>query len=402
MSMDRITVTLLGKVAVERDGRPVPGLTGVLARAVLTVLVVSGRPVARPELCALFWPEAPETQARQNARRVLARLRRALPGRITADRHAVAFVAAVGDVIVPAVPGARPRNPADSRRAGDTAAAAGGAELAADLDSAAGAAFDAWLAARRAERRAAAAGSPTAIADAPLEGLADRVRLAPLDEAPARALMRALGRAGRFDEALAAYDDLSRRLGTALGVGPSAAATDLRDRVAAAALRPRRINLPPPADRDRTDGDAGASDAPAQLAAWIADPARRLVTLVDPDAVRRQAWARAAAARTASRWLDGIAWVAGGSGAGASLAERVARAVRAVDGVDVPPADVGRWLAPLERLVVLDDCDAVAGDAATAASLADWLEAAPDLTVLALASRPLGLVFEHRFVGTPS
>lgn len=261
MSMDRITVTLLGKVAVERDGQPVPVLTGVLVRAVLMVLVVSGRPVARPELRALFWPEAPETQARQNARRVVARLRRALPGRIAADRHAVAFVAAAGDVIVPAAPGARPRDPADSRRARDTAAA-GGAELAADLDSAAGAAFDAWLAARRAERRAAAAGSPTAIADAPLEGLA--------------------------------------------------------------------------------------------------------------------------------------------GGSGASLAERVARAVRAVDGVDVPPADLGRWLAPLERLVVLDDCDAVAGDAATAASLADWLEAAPDLTVLALASRPLGLVFEHRFVGTRS
>lgn len=76
--MSRLLIRLLGTFQVVLDGRP-----GVFAtekaRALLAYLAVAGdHPHRRESLCALFWPEQPETIARANLRQTLYRLRNAV------------------------------------------------------------------------------------------------------------------------------------------------------------------------------------------------------------------------------------------------------------------------------------------------------------------------------------
>jgi DNA-binding SARP family transcriptional activator len=48
-------------------------------RALLYRLCADLRPIARSQLCYLFWPDLPETTARRNLTRLLVLLRGALP-----------------------------------------------------------------------------------------------------------------------------------------------------------------------------------------------------------------------------------------------------------------------------------------------------------------------------------
>ena len=74
-----VDVTLLGGIAVRRDGTQV-GATSTRAVALLAYLAVHApAPQPRQHLAALFWPDTPEAQARTNLRRELHQLRRLVP-----------------------------------------------------------------------------------------------------------------------------------------------------------------------------------------------------------------------------------------------------------------------------------------------------------------------------------
>jgi predicted ATPase/DNA-binding SARP family transcriptional activator len=80
-----LQVRLLGDFRVSLDGRTVDGLTTARLQSLLAYLLLhSDAPQSRPHLSFTFWPDAAESNARNNLRQLLHQLRQALPD---ADRY---------------------------------------------------------------------------------------------------------------------------------------------------------------------------------------------------------------------------------------------------------------------------------------------------------------------------
>ena len=79
--MSVLRLLLLGPLALEVEGRRLPLPATQKAQSLLAYLVMHrGRPQARGELAAMFWPEAPAARARRNLNTALWQIRRVLPG----------------------------------------------------------------------------------------------------------------------------------------------------------------------------------------------------------------------------------------------------------------------------------------------------------------------------------
>src|SRR5918994_5990273 len=86
-----LEIRVLGPLEVIVDGSPLRVDTRK-ALAILALLAVEGRPHARDELTAMFWPESDDESARGAFRRTLSVLRSALGERwLRVDRSAVAL-----------------------------------------------------------------------------------------------------------------------------------------------------------------------------------------------------------------------------------------------------------------------------------------------------------------------
>ncbi len=200
-----VAVQLLGPVAVRVDGRPVE-LGGVRARALLARLALDpGRVVSVDALVDALWDADPPAAPGNALQAAVSRLRRAVPALplraqppgylLDLPREAVdaAVLEDGGD------PGWAGEPLADLRELGFTAAP-----------------VVRWSQLRlsAAERRLATAGAGA---------LPELDRLAaehPLRETLAAVRVRALHRAGRTADALAAYDEVRSRLADELGLDP--------------------------------------------------------------------------------------------------------------------------------------------------------------------------------------
>jgi DNA-binding SARP family transcriptional activator/predicted ATPase/Tfp pilus assembly protein PilF len=86
-----LKLNLLGPIEVSRAGEPVIDLITGKTLALLSYLVVTGRPHPRPALAGLLWGGMPEAKARANLSKALSTLRRLLGDHLTITRQAVAF-----------------------------------------------------------------------------------------------------------------------------------------------------------------------------------------------------------------------------------------------------------------------------------------------------------------------
>ena len=74
-----VTVRLLGRVSVSRDGVGLDGLSaGPVLRLLTSVVLRPGVPISRTELAFRLWPDSTEAQARTNLRKALHQLRQEL------------------------------------------------------------------------------------------------------------------------------------------------------------------------------------------------------------------------------------------------------------------------------------------------------------------------------------
>src|SRR5690242_8428762 len=73
-----LRVALLGPPTATWAGQSLP-IPRRQARALLYRLAASLRPVPREQLCFLFWPDTPESEARRSLAHLLTHLRRSLP-----------------------------------------------------------------------------------------------------------------------------------------------------------------------------------------------------------------------------------------------------------------------------------------------------------------------------------
>lgn len=302
-----LEIRVLGPLEVVVDGEPLRVDTRK-APAILALLAVEGRPYARDELAALFWPESDDESARGALRRTLSVLRAALGERwLRVDRATVALDGST-DVRVDLV-------------ALDAAAATGGRDgLARAAALARGpflagfslrdsADFDDWRATRAVsverrvvdvlERLASAAEADGDIQTA-IDAANRLVDLDPLDEPARRRLMGLLARAGDRAGAIRLYRATVATLERELGVAPLAETTELYE-----AIRDERVG----AGR----AEATPVEAPASTTNGGTSSAARL-----PMVGRDEALAALLGARHAASPDGRVAVVRGEAGIGKS------------------------------------------------------------------------------------
>ncbi|MFI0410586.1 BTAD domain-containing putative transcriptional regulator [Actinomadura sp. 3N508] len=231
--------------------------------------------------------------------------------------------------------------------------------------------------------------------------LAAEVARHPLRERLRAAHLRALYRAGRGSEALAAYHDLRERLAGELGVDPSpelsALYLSMLEQEPSEAGRPRTTSRLPAAIGELIGRGDAVERARAHL---ISD---RLVTLTGPGGVGKTRLALETAARSAADHPDGVWMVelaAEQAETAADVAEPVARVLGLWDeGGDGPAERLTRALAVRRSLLVLDNCEHLIEPAAELAGR--LLAGAPGLRILATSREPLGLPGERLQIVPP-
>ncbi len=387
-----LTVAVLGRVEVRRDGEvlPVPG--GLTSALLVRLALDAGAPVRTERLVAELWPHDPA--ARPNTLQVKAsQLRRALgdPALLVGDTAGYTLVVEP-DAVDAAVAERLAATGSALLAAGDAAGAAracaaGLALFGPEVLPGAGE----WAAPHRArleETRARLAEDGLAARLAQGEAgelvgeLETLIAANPLRERLWTLLVRALYRAGRQSDALAAHRRVTRLLADELGVDPgpelAAVARDVLAHDPSLDPVPRpRGNLPA-----LMSPLVGRADDLAGLAADLAG--QRLVTLVGPAGVGKTRLAVEAARAAGGAWLVRLDGVRTADGVAAALAD-------VVPGVDA--ADPAAGVRGAGHLLLLDTCEHLVDD--VAALVADLLAAAPRIRVLATSRRRLGLDGEH-------
>jgi predicted ATPase/DNA-binding SARP family transcriptional activator/tetratricopeptide (TPR) repeat protein len=419
-------------------GEPVE-VVGPRLRALLVRLALDpDRVVLGEQLVDAVWDEEPPAAAANALQSLVSRLRRVLPDLV--ESHPAGYRLALDPEAIDAVRfenlalAGREELRRDPRRAGSILREALALWRGPALADAGEADFAAAARAGLEERRLGALEDRV---DADLSSGGDDRLVAELDELvtahPLRErlcgqLMRALSRAGRQADALAAYQRLRARLAEELGIDPSKELQAVHVAVLRGETAPPPMVAASPTDwdrggepRERPPAEAAALAPPmrvrtnlrAQITSFVGraeDIARitavlagaRLVTLTGAGGAGKTRLASEAAARLLDRMPDGVWLVELGS---------------VVDPVDLPQAVLSLFGArelgllaplgatavpPLERLVeavggkrlllVLDNCEHLV--AAVAALVDRLLARCPALRVLATSREPLGLTGE--------
>lgn len=436
-------IGILGPLEVRVGfGEPVE-VVGQRLRALLVRLALDpDRVVLTSQLVDAVWGEEPPAAAANALQSLVSRLRRLLPDLI--DSHPAGYRLALDPEAVDAIRfetlalAGREELRRDPRRAASTLREALALWRGPALADAAEADFAAAARARLEELRLGAledridADLATGEDDRLVAELEELVTAHPLRERLCGQLMRALSRAGRQADALAAYQRLRARLVEELGLDPSKELQAVHVGVLRGGTAPPPMVAASPAgrDRDRDQSSEPRERAPAEAAApappmpvrtnlraqitsfvgRTQDIARitavlsgaRLVTLTGAGGAGKTRLASEAAARLLDRMPDGVWLVELGS---------------VVDPVDLPQAVLSLFGArelgllaplgatavpPLDRLVeavgdkqlllVLDNCEHLV--AAVAALVDRLLARCPALRVLATSREPLGLTGE--------
>ncbi len=372
----------------------------------------------RDELVAHLWPDADVKRGRHNLSQLLYAARRSAWGDdLEAEPTRVRWTVATDVAAFRQAAAEGDWRHASELYAGDLleGTAATGAD-----------GFDAWLQGEREDLREtwheALRRHATDLADAGQSAESARLlrRLLASDdllEDAVQALMRLEARAGRRDAALQVYDAFRARLATELGLEPLDATAQLaaavrRGDLAANLAEPTGPHADdPPAPATAGDVDATrsserdvrpgpvrglAADATAfvgraleltELHARLAEPGRRLATVLGPGGTGKSRVARQLARERAGHFEEGAAWVP--LGTAGSEAEAVA-AIAGALGIRVEPSAsaLAALLGDQELLLVLDQVEHLGDGPDLVATL---LDACPRLCLVATSRHALDL-----------
>jgi DNA-binding SARP family transcriptional activator/predicted ATPase len=249
-----LQVRLLGQFRLTLDGRTAAGPATPRLQSLLAYLVLhADAPQSRARLSFNFWPDAPESNARNNLRQLLHQLRQALPdpdGSLRADANSLQWVAGPSFTLDVALFEAALDEAEAASRVGDAPRRRACLERAMDLCQGPllPSCYDDWIGPER-ERLARRCEDAAAALSGFLEEGRDyasaiaRVRHwlqhDPLDEEAYRRLMRLLVLAGDRVAALQAYHQCRDVLGRELSVEPSAQTARVYERIRAAEPGPK-------------------------------------------------------------------------------------------------------------------------------------------------------------------
>lgn len=373
-------LSLLGKLQISRGGTPVSGFVSAKAQALLCYLAVSGRPHDRQLLAALLWGDMPDTEARTNLRTVLANLRKLVGDHLEISREAARFnqnspywldvelfrtnLAAAGVSLE------QPTQNLESLSGIEaTEVALQPLRQAVELyqgDFLEGFSvrdvpeFEAWMLAQRERLRRQAIqgllrlGQAYTIRGEYAAGLDYTNRLLTLEprlEEGHHHMMILLDKTGQRSAALAQYEKCRRILAETLSVEPSPETQALYKRLQMNETS-RPHNLPP-----QTTPFVGRETELSRIAAYLEDPACRLLTLVGLGGVGKTRLALQSAAKSLALFQDGVFFVP--LAAVASSAEIIFAIANAIDfsmsGPAQPKAQLHNFLRGKEMLLLLDN-----------------------------------------------
>ncbi|MFZ1125652.1 MAG: BTAD domain-containing putative transcriptional regulator [Candidatus Baltobacteraceae bacterium] len=395
-----LDVRLLGAVELSFAGAPVRFGAPSRALALLAYLALRRRPLPRDAVAFTLWPDAPEEEAHANLRRHLYALTKALPAAdgvpwLVADKKSVGWnpnAPARVDVV-------EFERLAASEEALEEAVRLYRGPFLAGVD-------DEWVEPERERLRDLAIGALarlTARERDPLRaaGYAQQLlRIDPWREDALRDLIRLRHASGDRAGALREYREFAERLVREIGVAPMPETTALYERIASgtappprrveAAVEARRTNLPAPATPL-----LGRGEALGELRRALGET--RLLTLVGTGGIGKTRLALQLGADSLDAFADGV-WLVDLATAGDGA--QAAAALGAAVGVDESAADAPleaavRLLRRKQALLLLDNCEHVASDAARA--VAAILAGCPGVRVLATARQPLSVAGEREY-----
>lgn len=391
--MSELRLSLLGQVAIHKDGAPVTGFKSSKAVAVLCYLAVTGQPVARTTLVGLLWSELGEANAQMNLRHVIANLRDLVGEHLAITRQTVALAPEnrYWLDVEPFASGVTSGSPAEV----SAALALYQGDFLAGLEVRQAPAFEEWVSTQRTRLRELAVQAWQHLADqaenagdtaAALDHLRRLLALEPWREAAHRQLMQLLARSGQIQAALAQYQLCQQVLADQLAVTPAAETTALYERLRMASQATHQL----PA---QTTPLVGRATELALITRYLADPACRCLTLVGPGGIGKTRLALEAAAAQGGRFLQGVTFVplAGVSGPEFMPAAIAAALHLSLDGQTEPAQHLLTYLQNREMLLLLDNLEHLL---AGRTLLADILTHAPHVKILATARERLNLKAE--------
>lgn len=303
-----IELNFLGPARVLVDGQSITARLDKKELSLLAYLAAQRDEVTREKVAALLWGEKNDQRAKHNLRQALTKIKQLLPGAIDGHGH---HVLALGQAV-------RPRTDLwrfeDYMRRGDLTrgCALYRGPLLDGLGLRSADAFEDWLSeSRRYYERLVLDGLTTLLGAAEQRHdvatqehyARQMLTIDPLKERAYRALLMALGRAGRFDEALQEYARCVRLLGRELGIAPSAETTAVYERV----LSARGAHRPELPFHPATF--VGRERELTEATARLMDPACRLLTLLGPGGVGKTRLGIELARRNRNRFLHDIAYL---------------------------------------------------------------------------------------------
>lgn len=407
-----IHIRLLGTPSIERDGKPLAPFKSRKVLALLAYLALNPGAHARSKLAGLLWSDSPEKNALDNLRFALWNLNQVLRATVfTADRVSIAWQPNPGVSLDTDDFFCALRDGADAATPETIAARARALELyrgdlLADLELPADALFNEWLQQQRARVREIAVdalyhltndyAARQELAHA-LAALRKLLALDPWREEAHRRMMLLLAHNGQRSAALAQYEICRRILRDELNVAPAADTTALFERIRAAEASPRH-NLPA-----ALTPFIGRADELAELAALIADPGCRLITLVGNGGVGKTRLALQIAAQRVERFLNGARLIALSALTAPEMLPRALVEQLALDaGAGDPRAQLHNYLRGKEMLLILDNVEHVRDGASELVAL---LQHAPDVKIIATSRERLNLqaewVYEVRGLPAP-
>jgi len=415
--MPKLFIALLGPVTVLLDGQPVSFGYDKL-RALLAYLALeAAQPVRRDKLAGLLWPDQTNQSALDSLRQALSRLRQTLGDRqspqpvLLIERETVQMplssevwvdVQAFQDTLT-RTSRHRHRHPqacepcTQQRR---QACDAYRGDFLTDLSLPDSDLFEDWTTAWRERLSQQAVEAFTQLidyderqGDDPLlrNTILSLLKLDPWNETGHAAWMSLLARSGQRAEAVSHYQKVRQTLYDELGIEPSPALSGVYEKIKgdtgeiSVQPTPRRVTgLPVP-----LTPLVGRRVELAELHAWLADPARRLITVTGPGGVGKTRLIIAAVEQQAAAFPDGAAYInlVGAQEQADLLVQRVAETL----GLEGPAVD---YLRSKDFLLVLDGFEYCLAECER---VQEWLEASPHLVVLAASRQRLDLPGEWIF-----
>jgi predicted ATPase/DNA-binding SARP family transcriptional activator len=400
--MTQFSILLLGSFVLSAGGAPVASLKAIKAQALLAYLAVeSGQLHRRDALAALLWPDQPDAAALHSLRQAIYQLRQVLSDSVQVERGAVRFdpagsawvdVDAFGEAVA-AYEGHGHRGVAlcasCAQRLEEAVDLYRGEFLSGLSAALRSAPFEEWLVVQRERYHrqtmealgALAAHYERTESYEQAERSAHRqLEMEPWQEAAHRQLMRALALRGDRGAALAQYEACQRILEEELGIEPGFETTALYQRIREGAAGRELITVPAHNLPAALSPFMGREAELTQIDDWLADPARRLLTVVGPGGTGKTRLALEAARRQLGRFADGVFFV---PLAGVSLVEGTAPAIAQSIGLAFaesgdPEGPLLRYLRSREVLLLLDNVEHLVNSAGLVTRL---LQSAPAVKV---------------------